>query len=392
MDGWMGKMKVAIPPVLFKLQSFQMNSETLKNINKIIERDNKTSTYKFALLRGVIDIIQSNSPYIKIEGNRAILPMGLLIENWILYYYPILANKIPQIYGVNSKLQFEDAFQNIIDHYENQKNGGLSVLYNDLRNKGIQDVKSFTLLAKTLRRTIATMPMKYIGKSIYNEEYAIFKPNNDTLKTSHIYDTHSLIHYAGTFSIPLEYFEAFQLLGSFISGQNTLLFKWAEFSYEASGRSIQKETVFEQMAEYATTNRNTTTPKRIFDDLLEKEKTIYCIWSGKKVSKFDLDHMLPFSVWKNNDLWNLLPADVKMNSQKSDKVPTPELIENRKEIIFDYWDLLKSQEEIRFQKEIEFSLTGAKPNNWKEAAIKQIQNNCEYLIEARGHTPWSPKT
>ena len=102
--------------------------------------------------------------------------------------------------------------------------------------------------------------------------------------------------------------------------------------------------------------------------------------------------MLPFSVWKNNDLWNLLPADVKMNSQKSDKVPTPELIENRKEIIFDYWDLLKSQEEIRFQKEIEFSLTGAKPNNWKEAAIKQIQNNCEYLIEARGHTPWSPKT
>ena len=72
MDGWMGKMKVAIPPVLFKLQSFQMNSETLKNINKIIERDNKTSTYKFALLRGVIDIIQSNSPYIKIAGNRDI--------------------------------------------------------------------------------------------------------------------------------------------------------------------------------------------------------------------------------------------------------------------------------------------------------------------------------
>ena len=103
------------------------------------------------------------------------------------------------------------------------------MLYNDLRNKGIQDVKSFTLLAKTLRRTIATMPMKYIGKSIYNEVYPIFEPNNDTLKTSHIYDTHSLIHYDGTFSIPLEYFEAFQLLGSFISGQNTLLLKWAEF-------------------------------------------------------------------------------------------------------------------------------------------------------------------
>lgn len=368
-----------------------MNSETLKNINKIIERDNKTSTYKFALLRGVIDIIQSNSPFIKIEGDRAILPMGLLIENWILYYYPILANKIPQIYGIDTKLQFEDAFQSIIDHYENDRKGGISVLYHDLRDKGIQDIKSFTLLAKTLRRTLATMPMKYIGKSIYNEEYAIFKPNNDTQKTSHIYDTHSLVNYAGTFSIPLDYYEAFKLLGSFISGQNTLLFKWAEFSYEASGRSIQKETVFEQMAKYAVVDRNITTTKRIYNNLLERQKKVFCVWTGKRISTFDIDHMLPFSVWKNNDLWNLLPADVEMNSQKSDKIPTPELIEKRKDIIFDYWDLLNSHEEIRFQKEIEFSLIGAAANNWKDLAIKQIQNNCEYLIESRGHTPWRPK-
>lgn len=367
-----------------------MKSETLKNINKIIERDNKTSTYKFALLRGVIDIIQSNSPFIKIEGNRAILPMGLLIENWILYYFPILANKIPQI-GKNTKLQFEDAFQSIINHYENDRKGGISVLLNDLRNKGIQDVKSFTVLAKILRRTIATMPMKYIGKSIYNEEYAIFKPNNDTQQISHINDTLSLINYAGTFSIPLDYFEAFQLLGSFISGQNTLLFKWAEFSYEASGRSIQKETVFEQMAEYAVVDRNITATKRIYSDLMKRQKKVFCVWTGKRINKFDIDHMLPFSVWKNNDLWNLLPANKTTNGEKSDKIPTPELIENRKEIIFDYWDLLKSHEEIRFQKEIEFSLTGAKPYSWKETAIKQIQSNCEYLIEARGLTPWSPK-
>jgi hypothetical protein len=366
-----------------------MNTETLKNINKIIERDNKTSTYKFALLRGVIDIIQSNSPFIKIEGERAILPMGLLIENWILYYYPILANKIPQIYGKNTQLQFETHLSEVIEFYA--KKGGMSAFYRDIRSNGLADIQDFfTPLVKKMRKTIATMPMKYIGKSIYNEEYAIFKPNSDTRKTTKIYDTHSLINYAGTFSIPLDYYEAFKLLGSFISGQNTLLFKWAEFSYEASGKSIQKETVFEQMAEYAVVDRNITATKRIYSELLERQKKVFCVWTGKRTSSIDIDHMLPFSVWKNNDLWNLLPAEKVINSEKSDKIPTPELIYRRQDIIFEYWDLLKSNYEFRFQKEIEFALIGNEQKNWKETAIKQIQNNCEYLIESRGHTPWSP--
>ena len=41
-----------------------MTNEVFSNISKIIERDSKTTTYKFALLRGVIDIIQDNSPFI----------------------------------------------------------------------------------------------------------------------------------------------------------------------------------------------------------------------------------------------------------------------------------------------------------------------------------------
>jgi hypothetical protein len=35
-----------------------MMDPVFANINKIIERDSKATTYKFALLRGVIEIIQ----------------------------------------------------------------------------------------------------------------------------------------------------------------------------------------------------------------------------------------------------------------------------------------------------------------------------------------------
>lgn len=299
-----------------------MNTETLKNINKIIERDNKTSTYKFALLRGVIDIIQSNSPYIKVESDKAILPMGLLIENWIIYYYPILENRIPQIYGRNNKLQFEGLLNELIELYK--QNGGLSKLVEDLRSKGIPAMyESFTALVRSMRSTIANMPMRYIGKSIYNQEYAIFKPNNDTKKLSKINDTISLVQYAGTFTIPLDYFEALKVFGSFISGQNTLLHKWAEFSFEASGRSFDKVMVRDQLSPYIVEVRNITESKRIYAEHLKKHNYLYCVWTGKKTKQYEIDHLLPFSVWKNNDLWNLLPADIKINGQKSDKIPTP---------------------------------------------------------------------
>ena len=37
-----------------------MQEDIFRNISKIIERDSKVTTYKFALLRGLIDIIQEN--------------------------------------------------------------------------------------------------------------------------------------------------------------------------------------------------------------------------------------------------------------------------------------------------------------------------------------------
>jgi len=113
-----------------------MNNQVFYNISKIIERDSKSTTYKFALLRGVIDIIQENSPYIRIEDNRLYIPTGLLIEKWLLYYYPILESQttIPQING-KANLAFGNQLKKLISLYELR--GGFSTFYNDLKSKGI---------------------------------------------------------------------------------------------------------------------------------------------------------------------------------------------------------------------------------------------------------------
>jgi hypothetical protein len=77
------------------------------NISKLIERDSKATTYKFALLRGTIDLVQENSLFLEFKDGRVHCPIGLLIEKWMIYYYPIFdsKNKIPQIHG-HAKLSF----------------------------------------------------------------------------------------------------------------------------------------------------------------------------------------------------------------------------------------------------------------------------------------------
>ena len=372
-----------------------MQEVVFANISKIIERDSKVTTYKYALLRGVIDLIQDNSPYITFFEDRANIPTGLLIEKWILYYYPILESPtfIPQING-DLNLAFGNQLKKIISAYRNI--GGFSAFYNDLKNRGVPESihQDFIELAKKLQETITKMPMKYIGRSISDEYYSIFnyqsgRPRKTTLTTI---DIEFLIKNFGAFSIPFEYYEAFKVLGSFIGGQDSILFKWAEFSVNASGKRLSIENVVNEVLKSPITERDVAESKNIYKSILQKEGKVYFVWTGKSISRYDVDHMIPFSVWKNNDLWNLLPSQSTTNNQKRDKIPSPDLIERRKDLILYYWDLINQNQPQRFEKEMQVALLGNNPfSSWQQNAIKQLQSSCNYLISNRGFDEWNIK-
>jgi len=367
-----------------------MRKDVFTNISKLIERDSKTTTYKFALLRGVIEIIQDNSPFKSCSDGKVYFPTGLLIDKWLLYYYPILESPtfIPQING-QTNLAFESQFKKIIDAY--REIGGFSAFNNDLRNKGIpQNVHSiFFALLKKLHDTITKMPMKYIGRSISDDYYSIFKFEKDKRKGGKVVDIEYLINNFGYFSIPLEYYEAFQILGSFINGQDSILFKWAEFSVNASGKNISIEKVLTEVLKSPITEREIQESKKIYKSILNREGIVFCVWTGKAITSYDVDHLIPFSIWKNNDLWNLLPSHSNINNKKRDKIPSVELIERQKDLILHYWELINESQPHRFQKEIQIALLGKNSfHDWQKIAIKQLQQSCEYLISNRGYEEW----
>jgi hypothetical protein len=239
------------------------------------------------------------------------------------------------------------------------------------------------------------MPMKHLGYSINNQHYSVFVPHkNKILKKDYLKygEIENIITDFGTFSIPVEYFEIFKLLGSFVNGQDSILFKWAEFSVNTSGNDLSIQKVLNELLKSPVTKRNITESKKLYENILKEKGMFFCVWTGKKLtslSETNIDHMIPFSIWKNNDLWNLMPSTPKINSEKRDKIPTPEIIERQKELILNYWEIIFENQSKRFQKEVQVSLLGNNSfDTWKKMGILQLQNSCNYLIENRGFEEW----
>lgn len=369
-----------------------MKYHILKNINQIIELDSKDTTYKFALLRATIEVIQEQTPYKRIENERVILPMGLLILKWLEYYYPIIEKELPQRNGDNLgtfTLTFRKLFKEVTDFYRIR--GGLSVFYSELMRGDLPvEIEGTTFeLCKKIRDTIRKQPMRYIGKSVYGEEYGIFRwiQSSGNLRKVIKLDANTLIENFGEFSIPRDYYTVMELMGSFVTGMHTILIHWAKFTVNKD-KSLDLNQVLGTILESPLEHRNTTLSQKIFSQLKTERGNLECVWTGGRISDdLNIDHILPFSIWRNNDLWNLLPTKAKINGRKDDKIPSIELLNKRKDSIISYWTLIRKSEQIVFDKELSISLVTRKKlnqQNWESVAFESLQDKCSYLIKTRG--------
>jgi len=375
---------------------------TLKKINRIIERDSKDTTYKFALLRGVIDIVQEFPHYKEYKNNSVYFPLGLLVEKWLLYYYPIIESEsfIPQKHGetINQspgrKLSFRKYFNVLTNFYSSR--GGKSVFFSELRIGCIpSDIQeNLKNLCDTLRKTIIKMPMKYIGKSVNSSEYSIFQYEKKDYKRIKIgkISLNKLVENYGHFCFDREYYEIFEYMGSFLTGTDSLIISWAKFTTNADkNNSFNDADIISKLIDYPVEDRNVEDVKKVLFQI-RKHENLSCVWSGKIINKLNIDHLIPFSVWKNNGLWNLLPTRQDINSKKGSKIPSPKLLDANKAQIIRYWEIFKSHYEKRFLDEIKIDLINSKKfdyNNWQINAFENLVSKSKYLIENRGFEEWN---
>lgn len=376
-----------------------MDSFSITDLAKIIERDSKDATYKFALLRGTIEIIQEHDNYKTASVTGISFPMGLLILKWIEYYYPIIAHRIfiPQKYGDSRErsIAFRSEFEQVTELYPTTRSS--DQLFYDLK-KGINNpgkIEPIITLVKKIKQTIVSQPMHYIGSAI-NRGGQIYTYNKDSRRHHSITDLNleKIIDHMGTFSIPVELYHVMKVVGSFVTGTHSLIFRWAEFTSNLT-RDIQISTSdMITLLKSDFNERDILQAKNYYSDIL-KHSSLQCVWSGRTIHQdLHIDHMIPFVALRNNDLWNLLPSKGDINVRKSDKIPSKEILNKSivKDRIIHYWENLLFSFPQQFRTEIQVSLLGNtlfQEQNWKNNSYNQLILMCNHMIEDRGFSPWT---
>lgn len=399
---------------------YVVHRDTLREFNAILQRDATDTTYKYALLRALIEIAEQHSHLVTLSGTHIApapdtlqsdeewvsFPLGLIVEKWLHYYYPFVERRLPQRHGERPRsgegntLAFRRAFEPVTDFYRTR--GGLSALRRDLAQKGIPETigPAFRRLLADLRRTITRYPMKHLGFSRYQAHYQV--ADYDRSRISRLpagpVTRQSLIACLGTAWLKRDYYDTFRAVGGFATGADAIFTQWARFTAAASAREpVSIAAATEALLSSAEDERNVQAAAALYRKLLNEAGALRCVWSGRPIRdsrSLAVDHVIPFSIWGSNALWNLLPATRRVNAGKSDRIPDPDLVHARRDAITGYWHMLEEAYSESFKPEYRLSLAGMDIDftapNWPDAGIRSLSDKCGYLIHERGFLPWRP--
>lgn len=367
--------------------------ESLSQINKIIEQDKISSTYKFALLKNTIDVCQRYDHLIQTEGTQANLPLGLIIEGWIFDYFPFVFNRIRQQNSgrvLNKQIEsiYEELFEYMkLDPEKTSWQDAYAKVYIQYLSMELDPVQSSLLLmlSKEIAKTITQMPMKYSGEHAY-EIYSPERKTFGTIPNTEKFNRKFLIENFGMFTIKKDHYHIFRYMGQSLYGNSTIARRWRETTYKLNQNNFATDKIDAMIYKTIFSDRNTTIGRRYLPVECQ------CVWSGKKLhqGKYDIDHVLPYSVWFNNDLWNLLPCDPKVNAKKSDKIPSPELILKQSDLIVSYWEMYEEKAKELFEYQVKSALmpVGNQVTD-KIKLIEALSEKSDYLISQRGYSAFS---
>ena len=342
-------------------------------VESILNRDKKDATYKLALFRALAEIAQTQSHLAAytLEG-KVKIPLPTIAEKWVLYYWPIFESElfIPQRTnersGQGQGVAIRKPLDVLIRHF--QGSGGLTGFYSDWKGGRLTEdaQRFFSRALSQFQSTIHTMPAKHAGGG----HYKVFQ--YDPQDKSLVMDG--------------ALWRELCLMGSWI--RDATILRWAEQTEIFAKGSVKASHVIDRLLLAPDQGRNVNEAQKFFASLPSRP----CVWSQRELGgkDFDVDHAMPFSYWRNNDLWNLFPASPEINAKKSDKLPTYRQLHGSKEIIIDYWHGLDGAMGVRFEREAQ-SLLGRDPfrkGNWETLLFSRFVEAFELTANQRGAERW----
>lgn len=296
----------------------------------VILRQEKSATYKLALLRCIARIADASPNVAHEEVDGVALPLGLVALYWIRMFKPLVARGLPQLPG--NRMGFvKDAFRAL---------DGVAPF--DLRPGRAFAGATGRALRQALAhaaRTIADMPARHLtfadDRPVFPTEYGRPGRGGDAIGL----DLDTLWTY-GTTRVPLPVWQALRRMSAWV--EPMLLAEWVRLTraYAArEGRLVATDDVLDALR-WIEPERDTAFVRDLAVAHLARGQELACIWSGRRLQPagIDIDHCLPWSVWPCGDLWNLLPTDRAINQNaKRERIVSATALAAAKPRIIAWW-------------------------------------------------------
>lgn len=288
-------------------------------LRHIILADNKSSTYKLALLRVLCRIADGSAGWTQDGADDHIdLPLGLVALYWIRLFKPLLVDGLPQT--PNSRAL--DGLSFVRDSFRQLMNVSNLDLRVGMRfSNPLSRVLHYSL--RDACNTIMKQPATYMT---YQDGTPIFPcargprhpvPPDVVLNAQYLWCF-------GHLSVPRHLWQALQRYNVWI--EPVLITEWARLMTRYAGRQGRKldEVRLSDAMVWADPTRETGVARQQALKLMSSGP-LYCVWSGQSLTQrnLDIDHCFPWTAWPCGDLWNLLPTkrDVSQHD-KRDRLPS----------------------------------------------------------------------
>ena len=319
-------------------------------LSTILRHDSKQTSYKIALLRAINDVVLA-FPDISRQSRPVAVPLRVLAGFWIAYYWPFVSPAAPIFQGPRATrdgkerndLSFRPALSNLRQQWESlllqaTTTGGAAdgfVLSGELRLKRKRDEypEGLFIAYKEAIKAISDallQPIKYAGVG----EWQVFeKPRPYKELAGDAIAIPGTLPEDRCLVVSPALWETFSALSLWVEA--LCIHEWCLFTekvVQAIGVSLNRGDVYCLLTQHPESRRPLTWERNRVELLLLEGQEFTCPWSLKKIqgvsARYDLDHIVPLSVYPINEIWNLVPSDPHANSHiKRARIPSPQTIE-----------------------------------------------------------------
>lgn len=321
--------------MLFAARKTEGGLRPIETLESILIEDRKVNSYKYALLRALANLAtrRYNAVDWRTDGTVS-LHIDLIAREWIEQYWPIIAAEREKNLFVlqgqkiknKSDVTFREPLRELVDIF---REGGLNAFVLALESSTLS-ASAQSLYRATLNkvRSGIEQPVQYAGNKRTGEK--VFRREGRQIV------------------MPAELWTELSVMGRWVA--DSIVLRWAEFTENLKHQTpgLTKEQILSLLLQQVETDRRVARAREAYDRVLTTAGFLECAWSGAEIRTFDVDHAIPFALWGNNDLWNLLPAAPKVNSAKRAKLPSRALVEHRRGSIMHAWEQLYEAESALF--------------------------------------------